>query len=93
MNVTLDQHARTKKRYARTNQVPFINKKLSKEIMRSCLRNKFLFTRSDLDWKAYNKPKNYVFSLLRNEKNNFTIIVTLIFWQKIKLSGKLLNPF
>ena len=49
-----------------------MNKKLSKEIMkRSCLRNKFLNTKSDADRKAYNKQRNYVVSLLRNEKKNF----------------------
>ena len=51
---------------------PYMNKKLSKEIMkRSRLRNKFLNTRSDLDRKAYNKQRNYVVSLLRKEKKQF----------------------
>ena len=40
---------------------------------RSRLRNKFLNTKSDIDRKAYNKQRNYVVSLLRNEKNNFYI--------------------
>ena len=69
VNVTLDKHAPTKKRYARANQAPYMNKKLSKEIMkRSRLRNKFLNTRSDLDRKAYNKQRNHVVSLLRKKK-------------------------
>ena len=56
VNITLDKHAPLKKRYFRANQSPFMNKKLSKEIMkRSCLRNKFLNTKSDVDSKAYNK--------------------------------------
>ena len=38
---------------------------------RSRLRNKFLNTKSDIDRKAYNKQRNYVASLLRNQKNNF----------------------
>ena len=93
MNVTLEKNAPTKKRYARANQAHYMNKKLSKEIMkRSPLRNKFLNKRSDLDRKAWNKQRNYVVSLLRKEKNNFTVILTLTFWQKIELSGKLLNP-
>ena len=80
MNVTLQKQGPIKKRYARANQAPYTNKKLSKEIMkRSRLRNKFLNTRSDLDRKAYNKQRNYVVSLLRKEKNNFTIILTLTF--------------
>ena len=75
VNVTLEKHAPTKKRYARANQAPYMSKKLSKEIMkRSSLRNKFLNTRSDLDRKAYNKQRNYVVSLSRKEKNNFIVI-------------------
>ena len=31
-NVTLEKHAPTKRRYARSNQAPHVNKKLSKEI-------------------------------------------------------------
>ena len=57
-----------------------MNKKLSKKIMKtSRLRNKFLNTRSDLGRKAYNKQRNYVVSLLRKEKNNFTVILRLTF--------------
>ena len=45
-----------------------MNKTLSKEIMkRSHLRNKFLNTKR----KAYNKQRNYIVILLRNEKKNF----------------------
>ena len=48
-----------------------MNKKLSKKIMKiSRLRNKFCFS-SDIDRKAYNKQRNYVVSLLKNEKKNF----------------------
>ena len=69
VNITLDEHAPLKKRYVRVNQSPFMNKKLSKEIMkRSRLRNKYLNTKSDIDRKAYNKQRNCVVSLLRNEK-------------------------
>ena len=49
VNVTLEKHAPTKKRYARANQAPYMNKKLSKKIMeRSRLRNEFLNTRMAL---------------------------------------------
>ena len=65
VNATLEKHAPSKTRYTRANQAPYMNKKLSKEIMkRSRLRNKFLNTKSDLDRKAYNKQRNYVVSLL-----------------------------
>ena len=72
VNITIGKYAPLKKRYVRANQSPFMNKKLSKEIMkRSRLRNKFLNTKGDIDKKAYNKYRNYVFCLLRNEKTNF----------------------
>ena len=65
--MTLEKHKPTKKRYARTNQAPFMNKKLSKETMKkSRLRNELLNTRSELDRKAYSKQINYV-SLSRKE--------------------------
>ena len=80
VNVTLEKHAPTEKGYARANQAPYMNKKLSKEIMkRPRLRNNFFNAKSDLDRKAYNEQRNYVVSLLRKEKNNFTVILTLTF--------------
>ena len=58
---------------------------------RSRLRNKFLNTKRDIDRKAYNKQRNYVVSLLRNEKKNFysnlaTKVVTdnRTFWKTVK---------
>ena len=72
VNIALDKHTPLKKRYVRASLSPFMNKKLSKEIMKtSRLRNKFLNTKSDVDRKVYNKQRNYVVSLLRNEKKNF----------------------
>ena len=92
VNTTLDKHAPLKKRYVRANQSPFMNKKLSKEIVKgSRLRNTFLNTKSDIDRKAYNKQRNYVVSLLRIEKKNFyssldTKVVTdnRTFWKTVK---------
>ena len=44
-----------KYRYLRSNQNPFMNKKISKAIMnRTRLRNRFLKTRSNGDKEAYN---------------------------------------
>ena len=61
-----NEHAPLKKRYVRANQAPFMNKKLSKEIMtRSRLRNKFLKTKTDANRKAYNQQLNYCVSLFR----------------------------
>ena len=92
VNVTLEKHAPSKARYTRANQAPYMNKKLSKEIMkRSRLRNKFLNTKSDLDRKAYNKQRNYVVSLMRKEKEQFydnlnTSVLTenRTFWKTVK---------
>ena len=75
----LETHAPLKKRYVRANQGPFMNKKISKEIMkRSHLRNKFLNSKSDIDRKAYNRQRNFCVSLIRQEKKRF--------FQKIKYS-------
>ena len=53
VNVTIEKHAPTKKRYARANEAPYMNKKLSKETMeRSHRRNIILNTSSDIDRKA-----------------------------------------
>ena len=54
VNIVLEKHAPTKKKYVRANQTPFITKTSSKEIMkRSRLRNKCLNTKSDIDGKVY----------------------------------------
>ena len=79
VNIILEKHAPTKKKYVRTNQAPSITKTLSKEIMkRSRLRNKFLNTKSDIDRKAYNKQRNYVVSLLRKEKRISMVMLTSV---------------
>ena len=49
-----------------------MNKKINKEIMkRSQLRNKFLYSKSDVDRRAYNKQRNLCVSLIRKEKKSF----------------------
>ena len=71
MNI-FNEHAPLKKRYVRANQAPFMNEKLSKEIVtRSCLNNKFLKTKTDANRKAYNKQRNYCVSLIRRERKSF----------------------
>ena len=46
VNATLEKYTPSKTRYTRSNQAPYMRKKLSKEIMkRSCLRNNFLNTK------------------------------------------------
>ena len=92
LNIILEKHLRTKKKYVRANQAPFITKTLNKEIMkRSLLRKKFLNTKSDIDRKAYNKQPNYVVSPLRKEKKDFhgnldisKVADNRVFWKIVK---------
>ena len=56
LNGSIQTLAQIKQQYVRANQGFFINKTITKEIMRrSRLRNKFLNTNSDIGRKAYNK--------------------------------------
>ena len=69
---TLDQHAPRKKKYARGNHMPFINKTLSKEIMkRTKLRNKFLKDRTDESRSRYASQRNYCVSLIKKTKKEY----------------------
>ena len=68
----LNKHAPKKQKCIRSNQSPFINKSLQKEIMkRSRLRNKLLKTNSEIDRKAYNKQRNYCVNLTRKTKKDY----------------------
>ena len=52
----LNNHAPSKKKYIRGNQLPFVSKELSKETMcRTRLWNKFLRNRSDENKRKYSK--------------------------------------
>ena len=58
---------------------------------RSCLRNKFLATKTDANRKAYNKQRNYCVSLFRREKKSLfnnpitkKIVDNKRFWQTVK---------
>ena len=49
-----------KHKYLKSNQNPFMNKKISKAIMNQTkLRNRFLRTRCNEDKEAYNKQRKY----------------------------------
>ena len=68
----LNMYAPLKKKYIRGNNSPFMNRILSKEIMkRSRLRNKFLKSKSEADKKNYVKQRNYCVSLLRRTKKEY----------------------
>ena len=65
-------YALLKKKYIRGNNSPFMNRILSKEIMkRSRLRNKFLKSKSNADKKNYVKQRNYCVPLLRRTKKEY----------------------
>ena len=62
LNEVIQRHSPIKQRNACANQVPFINKKINKEIMKRLrLRNKFLNIKSDIERKAYNRQRTQNF--------------------------------
>ena len=65
----VNYHAPCKQKYARGNHLPFMNKTLSKEIMkRTRLRNKFLKNKNDYNKREFSKQRNYCVSLVRKSK-------------------------
>ena len=71
-NTVLDKHLPKKKKYVRGNQLPFMNKTLSKAIMlRTLFRNKFLKNRSNENKTNYVKQRNHCVSLLRKRKREY----------------------
>ena len=94
----LNMYAPLKKKYIRGNNSPFMNRILSKEIMkRSRLRNKFLKSKSEADKKNCVKQRNYCVSLLRRTKKEYygnldprKIADNRTFWRTVKpfLSNK-----
>ena len=67
----LDRYA-PRKKYAIGNDMPFMNRALSKEIMRRTrLRNNFLKDRSEESKRKYSKQRNYCVSLLRKSKSEY----------------------
>ena len=69
---TLDRFAPCNKKYIRGNNAPFMNKTLSKEIMKgSNLRNKYLKSRSEEYRQRFRKQINLCISLLRKTKRSY----------------------
>ena len=98
---TLNSFAPIKKKYARGNQMPFMTKNLSKEIMtRSRLRNKYLKHKTEENRLLYTQQRNKCVSLLRKTKMNYygnlnekDITDNKKFWKTVKpfLSDKSIN--
>ena len=94
----LNQRAPQKIKYVRGNQMPFMTKQLSKEIMkRSRLPNNFLRNRTEENKILYNRQKNYCVSLLRKSKRRYyenlnikSVTDNKLFCKSVKplLSGK-----
>ena len=69
---SLNLFAPIKKTYARGNQMPFMTKDLSKEMMtRSRLRNKYLKDKTEENRLLYTQQRNKCVSLLRKAKINY----------------------
>ena len=69
---TLDRFAPYKKKYLRGNNMPFMNKSLSRAFMRrSQLRSKCLKKRSETNRLAYAKQRKFCVSLLRKTKKEY----------------------
>ena len=88
----LNYYAPCKQKYARGNHLPFINKTLSKEIIkRTRLRNKFLENSNDYNKREFSKQRNYCVSLARKSKKLYysnldekKVTDNKTFWKTIK---------
>ena len=90
----LNKHAPMKLKYVRANNAPFMNKILSKAIMkRSRLRNKFLTNPNVNNKRIYNKHRNYCVNLLRKEKKKYYYNIDLKLLTDNKLFWKTIKPF
>ena len=89
---TLDKYVPRKTKHGRGNQMPFIPKNLSKNIMkRSRLRNKYLKNNNEENRKLYAKQRNYCVSLLRKTKKTYyenlderNVSDNKLFWKTVK---------
>ena len=96
-----DQHPPRKKKYARGNHMSFINKTLSKEIMkRTKLRYKFSKDRAEENRNRYASQRNYCISLLKKTKKEYfgnlnekNVCDNKMFWKTVKpfLSDKIVS--
>ena len=90
----LDLHVPRKQKYARGNDMPFMNRALSKEIMtRTRLQNNFLKDRSEENKRKYSKQRNYCVSLLRKSKSEYFGNLNEKKSAITKHFGKPLSPF
>ena len=89
---SLDKFAPRRKKYSRGNNMPFMNKLLSRAHMkRTRLRNCYLKKRSEQNRLSYVKQRNYCVSLLRKTKKDYyanlnvkDIVDNKQFWRTVK---------
>lgn len=94
VNVSLKKHTPLKKRYVRSNQAPFVNKTITKEIKKQPhLRNKFLNIKSEIDRKAYKKQHNYCTTLFREAQQTFSGNVNTTYVTDNKTFWRIVKPF
>ena len=75
---SLDKFARRKKKYSRGNNIPFMNKLLSRAHMKKTrLRNCYLKKRSEQNRLSYVKQRNNYVSLLRKTKKDYYAILNV----------------
>ena len=96
---TLEQIAPCKQKYTRGNHLSFMDKTVSKEIMkRTRLRNQFFKNRTDESKSRYTKQRNYCALLLRKTKTQYysnldekNVTHNKAFWKTVKpfLSDKM----
>ena len=90
----INRHAPLKVKYIRANNMPFMNKKLSKAVMtRSRLRNKFLKIPSDENRANYTKYRNYCTRLFRKEKKLYYNNLDMKLLTDNKKFWKTVKPF
>ena len=88
----LDKHALIKRKYARGNDGPFMNRVRRKAIMlRSRLKNKYNKSGTAEHWEAFRRQRNLCVKLFRKEKRSFYNRLTISditdnkkFWKTVK---------
>ena len=87
----VDKHAPLKYRILRGNHAPFMTKDLSKQIIRSRLKNKFNKHKTTQNWNAYKAQRNKCISIRRKSIWNHFLslcenggIPTKRFWESVK---------
>ena len=88
----LNKHAPLKKKFLRANHAPYMNKTLRKDIMsRSQLQTKYFKNKSQNDYLAFKKQRNFCSKLYKKERKNYynsldikNIADNKQFWKTIK---------